>query len=216
MGRSQESVGEAARVVVFWFVILLGRRILSQNSPNSLRPLSDFLTKTQQRRKHGFQTSLEPIKGFGWSGLADGKKKKKGRKHRWSYIDSLRKLPEWILLLFLSRVYSCNCSHYSAIMTGVVMMSDCNSCHFPLHLSLQSPWASLSIIKKWQRHVCSAAAAWWGTLAPTHIQMRDARDKWQEVWEALVPLRSSLTFQLDSVAAAVNNEWEPRQESAVE
>lgn len=45
-----------------------------------------------------------------------------------------------------------NCPHYGIIMTCIVIVSDCISLPFPLHLSLQSQWASLSIIKKWQAH----------------------------------------------------------------
>lgn len=136
MGRSQETVGEATRALCFRTHSVLVITYFSK--------ISEFFVgspglQNQQRGKHGqikFSDveSLELIKGFGWSGLADGKmKKSEGEKktHKWSYINSLRKMPEWILLLWLSRVYSCNCSHYSAIMTGVVMMSDCNSCHFP-------------------------------------------------------------------------------------
>lgn len=46
-----------------------------------------------------------------------------------------------------------NCSHYSSIMTCVVIVFGCISLPFRLRLSLQPQWASLSIIKKWQAHL---------------------------------------------------------------
>lgn len=83
-------------------------------------------------------------------------KKKKKRKmsamKKRSYRNRLPKMAEWVVLLRLSRAYSFNCSHYGSITSCIVIMSDCISLPFPLHLAPQSQWASLSIIKKWQAH----------------------------------------------------------------
>lgn len=94
-----------------------------------------------------------------------------------------------------------NCPHYGIIiMTCIVIVSDCISLPFPLHLSLQSQWASLSIIKKWQAHPRllqppDETHVYTPTCAQTHTRIRGVTEEWQEVCAALVSLRSSLTFQ---------------------
>lgn len=166
MGRSQGLFDVALRVLCFFFLLipLYCLWVCSHHALNYCQnyswPVQGWQCKLGFVKPEETKTWMDIVFRCGSFGDDEGfwvkwfscwkKNKWLGQRKRWSYRNRLPEMAKWVVLLWLSRVYLCNCSHYSTIMTCIVIMYDCISLPFPLHLSLQSQWASLSIIKKWQ------------------------------------------------------------------